>query len=138
MSKVLNDQFGQSSKRNKVCSDYPFRIFTIGSLWFRKKKHFVMMEPLTKVINTSKTMDHLINYEHLMNKKQAEEIKQITDLNVSIVSNIKYVYKKLMNVIERLKRLWWYFMIWSQKILAVTDNQIIYFWYNTEYILCIY
>lgn len=73
-----------------------------------------------------------------MNKKQAEEIKQITDLNVSIVSNIKYVYKKLMNVIERLKRLWWYFMIWSQKILAVTDNQIIYFWYNTEYILCIY
>ena len=64
-----------------------------------------MMEPLTKVINTSKTMDHLINYEHLMNKKQAEKIKQITDLNVSIASNIKYVYKKLMNVIERLKRL---------------------------------
>ena len=73
-----------------------------------------------------------------MNKKQAEEIKQITDLNVSIASNIKYVYKKLMNVIERLKRLWWYFMIWSHEILAVTGNQIIYFWYNTEYILCIY
>ena len=39
-----------------------------------------------------KNLDHLINYEHFINKIQAGEIKQITDLNVFIVSKINHEY----------------------------------------------
>ena len=53
------------------------------------------MQPLKKIIYTSRTLDHLINYEHLMNTTQAEEIKQITNLTVFIVNKINDVYKKI-------------------------------------------